>query len=266
MTQNSLFGAATHSRQDIANAYTPQASGSYSPVPYDALLNTVDRVLQDNGLIIANEQHQLVKPMKDVQHPSAYGQLFSVLNLANLDDSRGEVSFSVGVRSSHDKSLSASICAGSRVMVCSNLSFSAEWIASRKHTGNILTELPLIIDTIVKQFPEARDTQEQLFDTLRDTTITEKQALWMVYQGAKNKAINARDIVPIMDELLCVDSDRNREQHDDGSDTPTLWRLFNAGTQVHKGIQKKNMVSAGSRALDWYSLFNGAVKNGVDTL
>ena len=35
-----------------------------------------------------------------------------------------------------------------------NLCFSAEWSAFRKHTSNVLSDLPKLIDSIIKQFPE----------------------------------------------------------------------------------------------------------------
>tara|TARA_Y100000310_G_scaffold209426_1_gene210042 strand:- start:3949 stop:4731 length:783 start_codon:yes stop_codon:yes gene_type:complete len=260
MNQASLFGGKTHTRSQVADAYTPAGTDTYTPVPYIKLLDTVDRILQDNGLVVANEGHQLVKPMKDVRHPSAFGQFFSVLNLANMDDDAGQVGFAVGIRSSHDMSLAASVCAGSNVFICSNLCFSAEWIASRRHTSNVLADLPVVIDSIIKQFPEAQEAQNRLFDQLRDTAITERQALWLGYQGVKENAINSRDLVPIMEEFV---GDRNKDQHGDNS---TLWNLYNAGTEVHKGIQGRNMVTASSRALDWHSLFNKAAKLGVDSV
>ena len=260
MNQANLYGSKRNSRQQIADAFTPTGTDTSTPVPYIKLLDTVEHLLQENGLVVANEAHQLVKPMKDVRQPNAFGQFFSVLNLANMDDGKGEVGFAVGIRSSHDMSLAASVCAGSNVFVCSNLCFSAEWIASRRHTSGVLADLPVVIDSIIKQFPEAQESQNRLFDQLRDTTITERQALWLGYQGVKEKAINARDLVPIMEEFV---GDRNKDQHGDNS---SLWNLYNAGTEVHKGIQGRNMVTASTRSLDWHSLFNKAARLGVDSV
>lgn len=271
-----LFGGATHTREQLDNVWTPQGTDSYVPIPYGLLINTVDRVLQDNGLTIANEAYQLVKPVKNDRGEKmhgAFGQMFGLLNLAELGNDRGDVGFAVGVRSSHDQSLAAGLCAGSNVFVCSNLCFSAEYVMSRKHTGKAITDLPVLLDAIIKQFPEARAAQDRMFDVLRDTSLTEKQALWLVYQGVKNQAINARDVVPIMDELLCVESDRNRVQHanvnsqNEQVDELTAWRLYNAGTEVAKGIQKKNGITASTRGLQWHSLF-GRIGNGesVDSI
>lgn len=271
-SHGSLFGKATHTRQQIANAVTPAAHNqSYVPVPFDHFIDTTQRVLQDHNLVIANESYQLVKPMRNDRGekiPNGYNHMFGVMELANMNDARDEVGFAVGIRSSHDGTLANCLCAGSKVFVCSNLCFSAEYTDQRRHTTNVLTDLPGMIDGIVRQFPEAKLAQEQLFERMRDITLTEKQALWLVYKAYKAKALVARDIAPIMDEVI---SERNFEQHanvnsqNERVDAITAWRLYNAGTQVAKAIQEKNAITASSRALAWHRMFNGVTDTNVES-
>ena len=61
-------------------------------------------------------------------------QFFATLDLAASIGTG--VALSVGIRNSIDKTLPLGFCAGNRVFVCDNLSFSAELLVNRKHTVN----------------------------------------------------------------------------------------------------------------------------------
>ena len=56
---------------------------------------------------------------------------------------------SIGFRNSYDKSVSAGFCAGSRVLVCSNLMFTGDIVKLRRHTINIVKDLDIIIKEII---------------------------------------------------------------------------------------------------------------------
>ena len=62
----------------------------------------------------------------------------------------GDYNTVIGLRNSHDKVISAGVACGSGVFVCDNLCFSGEVKLARKHTANILTDLPHLVRGIVE--------------------------------------------------------------------------------------------------------------------
>jgi hypothetical protein len=112
--------------QDVWAVQTPQPEGRYHPVDYGELLQMVEDMADATlGLSVKSVELGLAREGK---------QMFAAYTF----ESEGESGLSIGVRSSHDKSLSVGVCAGARVFVCDNLAFSGETMnVVRKHTTNV---------------------------------------------------------------------------------------------------------------------------------
>lgn len=78
--------------------------------------------------------------------------MFGMMDLAS---SSGDFRFAIGLRNSNNKSMSLGMIAGMRVFVCSNMSFSGDFVAiAKKHTKNldITDSLAVGIDRIHRNF------------------------------------------------------------------------------------------------------------------
>ena len=77
----------------------------------------------------------------DVLYDTA--RLFGVLKIQREDVAIGQdYQLAIGIRNSHDKTMSAGMVAGLIVMVCSNLDFMGDFKTSHKHSVNVRDVLP----------------------------------------------------------------------------------------------------------------------------
>src|SRR5690349_1462002 len=107
-------GAHVATLDEIDAVVTPAPTESHHPIPHGEFIRLVKDRVDGLGLSIHKEEFGL---WRDGQ------RLFGVLDLRADDPSRG-YSMAIGLRNSHDKSVSAILGLGSHVFVCDNLAFS----------------------------------------------------------------------------------------------------------------------------------------------
>src|SRR5437763_654904 len=125
-------GGWTADLNALAAVPLPPSTDSYVPVPYIRLLEEVKLQLPRFGLAVSREEYGLAREGQ---------QMFGVLSCRNGRPD-ADYCLAIGLRSSYDCSLSVGLVAGSRVFCCDNLAFSGEVQAARKHTVNVLRDLP----------------------------------------------------------------------------------------------------------------------------
>ncbi len=98
-------------------------------------------------------------------------KMFAVYDLNN---GSSELCWSVGIRNSMDKSMSLGITAGTRVFVCSNLSFSGEFLAFRRHTSGLdIDELAFMAFRAMRQMIPRLKLFQQWHEGLRQFHLTD---------------------------------------------------------------------------------------------
>lgn len=115
-------GATTVTRDFLESLETPQGTHTHRPVAHSEVLGLVERAMSRYNMHVTDQQLLLDKEN---------ARFFALLGVANDAKDRQTL---IGVRNSHDKSISAGIVVGDQVFVCSNLCFSGEVSAFRKHT------------------------------------------------------------------------------------------------------------------------------------
>jgi hypothetical protein len=185
-----------------------------------------DTIAEDTHFRIIEEQHALSKDG---------ARYFGLMQLANgeADTDCGTV---VGLRNSHDKAFSAGMLMGNGVFVCDNLSFFAEQKIARKHTTNIMRDLPAMVAKCVGGLTQMRHSQQaridwykqQEFGTLDVHDILVKSVDAQVVGGGKIPHILKEWREPRHPEFVeCRDS---------------AWHLFNCYTEVLKSIGREGPV------------------------
>ena len=99
-------------RDEIANVPTPEGTDSWHPVPHMDVIDAVTEVVKAHNWQILDEQYGLAREGQ---------RMFGVMRINN--SSSREWSRCIGIRNSHDQSLSVGLAAGISVMCCSNLAF-----------------------------------------------------------------------------------------------------------------------------------------------
>lgn len=223
------------SRDEVCAVSTPDgatvskgtgAKAPYVPVPYRHLLDLVSKGVTDLGLEIFEEKYQLVR-----QGSQLFGQLW----VAGDDD---EFTRTVGIRSSHDGSLSVGICGGVTVMVCSNLCFSGEITEMRRHTRHVLDELPGIVNGALGRMVHDFEAQRRFLTSLKEVEVEQGADLdhFMMEAARQNILSVPTKIFSVLDEWRRPSFREWREHSTD------LYGLFNAFTEkMKRGVDVTRM-------------------------
>ena len=200
-------------RDEIAAIPTPEGTDSWHPVPHLDVIDAVTEAVKAKNWQILDEQYGLAREGQ---------RMFGVMRLNR--SSSPEWSRCVGLRNSHDQSLSVGIAAGISVMCCSNLAFGGTMVLKRRHTSRI--ELGDLVLTAVDELEMEFLNLETVSEDLKLHEVGADEARAAIVKAAEVKAINSCDIVPIFQEF-------QHPRHEEFVE-PTRWSLLNAFTEHAK--------------------------------
>ena len=200
-------------RDEIANVPTPEGTDSWHPVPHMDVIDAVTEVVKAHNWQIIDEQYGLAREGQ---------RMFGVMRINN--SSSREWSRCIGIRNSHDQSLSVGLAAGISVMCCSNLAFGGTMVLKRRHTSRI--ELNDLVVTAVEELELEFLNLETVSEDLKLHEVSADEARAVIVRAAEVGAVNSCDIVPIFREF-------QHPCHQEFAE-PTRWSLLNAFTEHAK--------------------------------
>jgi len=183
--------------------------------------------LSKRGLEVAGEEYALKDGKTESGDIVRGAQLFGLLRLKNGSD-HPDYQLVAGLRNSHDKSLTAGLALGSSVFVCDNLAFSGEVTFARKHTSEILSDLPCRINTAINRVKGMQELQDNRIEAYKDKRIGDNAAMVAIMKAAsaKRPIIAANKTVRVWEEW--------KQPRHDAFKPRTVWSLFNSFTEVMK--------------------------------
>jgi len=224
------------SREELANVRTPDATDSFTPIAHSFLVEQTLEALDRNGYSVTEEKHALAR----------FGQrYFGGFQIAGPDINSSERKLVLGLRNSHDRTFAASICVGNRMIVCENLCFSSDIKLARRHTTNILRDIPRVLAEAIGRLLSHWTDMETRISRYQNTEIGFDQACALAVQLAEAKALPAREVFPVTQEWK---SPRHPEFN-----TPTLWNLYNSVTENLKG---SDLTKLPARTMVMQSIFD----------
>jgi hypothetical protein len=219
-------------RAKVEGVATPAGTDTWYPIPHKSLIDLIAERLPQFGMTVVQEQHALMR--EDHRY-------FGLFQLKPADGESTDYGLVLGVRNSHDKSFPAGLCLGAGVFVCDNLAFSAEVVIGRRHTRHIMDDLPRLIAAALGKLVTARVDQEKRIEAYKHTEICRKHAADMLMTAFENKAVKPTQMAHVWEQWL-------RPNHPEfAANGNTAWRLFNAFTEVSKGIQPFELASRTQR-------------------
>ena len=200
-------------RNEIATVPTPEGTASWKPVPHMDVIDAVTEAVKAKNWQILDEQYGLAREGQ---------RMFGVMRINN--SSSPEWSRCIGIRNSHDQSLSVGLAAGISVMCCSNLAFGGAMVLKRRHTSRI--ELGNLVLTAVDELEMEFLNLETVSEDLKLHEVRADEARAVIVRAAEVGAVNSCDIVPIFREF-------QKPSHEEFAE-PTRWSLLNAFTEHAK--------------------------------
>ena len=204
--------------EQLNGIFTPEKTESFQPISHSSLVSLTRDAIERAGLSISEEEHSLARGGQ---------RYFGGFALSGLDITGADRQIVLGLRNAHDKSFAASICVGNRMMVCENLCFSSDIKLARRHTTNIMTDLPRVLADAVGRVVSHWNDMGNRIESYKQTEITLAHAADLLIDLVDSKAFPAREIYNAVQEF------RNpRHEEFKGG---TLWSLYNSITENLKG-------------------------------
>jgi len=205
---------------DVKKVETPQASDTWHPIPHHLLIDEVYESVLDSGYRIVHDVHALANN----------GLRYFGMIQVEREDAKGDSDSTlvVGLRNSHDKRFPAALAVGNGVFVCDNLCFSGEIRLGRKHTKNIVRDLPGVVRKAVGKLGAARHSQEVRMAHYKQHEFSRLEAHDLVIQALDARVIPSSRIVKVLEQW------RDPNHPEFAKDGNTAWRLYNAFTEVMK--------------------------------
>ena len=160
----------------------PERTDTYEPVPFSDLLVNTKRICDD--ILDLEFVDQKLAVSKNEQ------RFFGLLQYK--DPKNEEMGQAIGIRSSHDKSMSNGFCSGATVFVCDNMAFTGDITYMRKHTKNVMDDLQ---DKLVSVLYRSKD---KFFNIVEDTknmkevSISTDDAYSLIGRAFVHKTLGAR--------------------------------------------------------------------------
>ena len=128
--------------EQLATVATPERTDTHTPIPHAMLVERTHEALDRAGLQVTQEEHALGRGGQ---------RYFGGFALKGKDMESSDRQLVLGLRNSHDKSFASSVCIGNQMLVCENLCFSSDVKLARRHTLNIVRDLPLVLSSAISR-------------------------------------------------------------------------------------------------------------------
>lgn len=217
-----------HSFDEVCAVETPEPEGIWHPISHQQAVEVVEGEFAKRNLEYSERDFVLgaARGKEDGE------RLFAVWEFPGANG--GSHGFEVGFRHSHDKSCSSSLCAGSRVFVCSNLAFNADHIIRRKHTTNILQELPDLVGEAVDKLFHERELIAQRFDAYKGFEFGTAEWDHFVCECFRHKVLAPSKFNALEENWENPPHEEHRGH--------TAWSAYNAVTETLKLYKSGNAI------------------------
>ncbi len=221
MKLNNLYlhcGGSLVEPEELERVKTPEAVGRWQPVGHATLAAQVRRGLEDAGMQILTEAHALNR---------AGAQYFGLMQVA-IDGQEGDQwGTIVGLRNSHDKRFPAALAMGSSVFVCDNTSFSGEVVLARRHTTNILRDLPEVTTRAIGKLSDFVGMTERRASLYQKREMGNAEAHDLIVRALDARAITTTMVPKVLEQWRAPKHPEFNGRN--------LWSLYNAFTETLKG-------------------------------
>lgn len=201
--------------EEVEAIQTPEGTDTWHPLPHRDFLDAIRTRLPRFGLNIKGEQYALAKDG---------ARMFGVIT--TTVGQRDDLGYAIGLRNSHDQSFATDVLAGSKVFVCDNLAFNGEVRINRKHTKNLLRDLPRLMYDMLDKLVSMKGNVLNECDAMKRVPLGDKDAAHLLVQSVKVGAMPSRYLQNVLVEYEKPSFEQFASRD--------AWSLYNAFTYVFK--------------------------------
>ena len=178
MSNATLMGNNRVSEAEIFNLPAVPFTRSFHPVSHGSVIRAIQEAIGVVGMEIVKSEYTLAQNGQ---------RMFGVYD---LNQGTSELSWSIGFRNATNKSMSLGITAGTKIFVCSNLCFSGDFLAFRRHTSGLdIDELAFLAYRSMKQMIPLLRSFQNWHLGLRNFSLSEVDAKILLVEIMTNSII-----------------------------------------------------------------------------
>lgn len=206
---------------DLDGMPMPEATKTHVPIPHKAVVDAAQKWVWNMGLAVTSERFGVAPGSNKMED----ARFFGVMDLSSTIVEG--VTTVIGLRNSHDKSMTAGVCAGERVFVCDNLAFSAEIVVLRMHTRHIMRDLENRMEEGLANLRGFEQVRQRRIERMKNTPINEVETHDLAIRSLDAGIIGLRELPKVLDEFR---NPINDQRFGEGS----LWNRYNCFTEIKK--------------------------------
>jgi len=241
--RQTLIGGAKVTELEVRDTPTPPATRTHNPLPHGEFLDMLYGTLKHWGWNVGQERFSLEGGKVDVEGEDVMfdtARLFGVMNIDRDDVATGEdYNLSIGLRNSHDKSMSAGIIGGIVVMVCTNMDFMGDFATGHMHTTNIKSVLPDRLNRLAGEIEEAHTDHQKVIESYKATDLSDTVAHDFLVKMCDTGVMPWSYAPKVLGEYR---SPRHEE-----FEQRTLWGFNNATTEILKDRNIRDLPTSMSK-------------------
>jgi len=215
-------GAGLVERNELEGVVLPPETETYVPIGHNVFIDMVEDKMREVGFTFGDQAHSLTRD------GNRYFGMVQLMNGNNSD----EHALVMGVRNSYDKAFAATVMFGAYVFLCDNLSYSAEVVIGRKHTTNIMRDLPRLVAAGVSNTKAMSNVQDARFEAYKRAHLMDYKADNLMIELLRREVITTTRFERMVNEWYEPSYDHGPKK---------VWRLFNACTEALKGTPTHDM-------------------------
>jgi len=241
--RQTLIGGAKVTEEEVRDTPTPPATRTHNPLPHGEFLDMLYKTLNHWGWNVGQERFSLEGGKVDVYGEDVMfdtARLFGVMNIDRDDVATGEdYNLSIGLRNSHDKSMSAGIIGGIVVMVCTNMDFMGDFATGHMHTTHIKKVLPDRLNRLAGEIEEAHTDHQKVIESYKATDLSDTVAHDLLVKMCDASIMPWNYAPRILKEY------RNPRHQE--FERRTLWGFNNATTEILKDRNIRDLPTSMSK-------------------
>lgn len=237
----SARGSKIVTADEVFAVPAPAPTVTWFPVPHGRVLETARNTLANAGFNITREQLAL---------GGDGAKFFATFDLAS--GLANGVTVSAGIRSSIDQTLTFGFCAGSRVFVCDNLSFTSELVVSRKHTKFGSERYQEAMSLAVQKLGQFQITEHERIQDRVKTVIGSERADSIILQAYKAGIVSHIQLPKIIEQWETPKFQEFQPR--------TLWSLWNAFTWALAPVAQSSPQRFAAATIKLQSIFDPSRK------
>lgn len=221
------YGGNHATYDEVCDVKVPEQTATYTPLPNRILVEMTKKLILERmpGYEVGEENYGLSKNGQ---------RFFGFISFRN-GDTNG-MGPAVGLRNGYDRGISAGLCAGANVTVCSNMIFSGKTVVFRRHTGELMHQD--LQEKIIKAVPTiASGFRSLTFDKAAmqafpvDTKLADHVLMGLRF---RQNVLGARQFNEAVGHWHAPQFEEFQPR--------TMWSLYNACNASMKGTEVKRVI------------------------